>query len=90
MELAGGSLHYAIEKEKAYITGFHGQAAELVIPAVLEGYPVAEIGKKAFLSKKGLRRITLPDSLEAVGDWAFAYCAKIGRASCRERVFRAV
>lgn len=39
LELAGGSLHYAIEKEKAYITGFHGQAAELVIPAVLEGYP---------------------------------------------------
>ncbi len=88
LELAGGSLHYAIEKEKAYITGFHGQAAELVIPAVLEGYPVAEIGKKAFLSKKGLRRITLPDSLEAVGDWAFAYCANLWEAVFPERNIR--
>lgn len=88
LELAGGSLHYVIEKDKAHITGFHGQAADLVIPGALEGYPVAEIGKKAFLSKKRLRRITLPESLEAVGDWAFACCANLVEAVFPEKNIR--
>ena len=36
--------------------------------------PVGKIGKKAFLSKKYLRRITVPATVTEVGDWAFAYC----------------
>lgn len=74
LELAGGSLYYSIREGKASVTGFHGQAPEVVIPETIEGCPVAEIGKKAFLSKKRLRRVTLPEGIEEVGDWAFAYC----------------
>ena len=36
--------------------------------------PVKSIAKKAFLSKKYLRSVTVPDTVEEVGDWAFAYC----------------
>lgn len=36
--------------------------------------PVISIGKKAMLSCKNLRSIRLPDSIEEVSDWAFAYC----------------
>ncbi|MCR5500158.1 MAG: leucine-rich repeat domain-containing protein [Acetatifactor sp.] len=36
--------------------------------------PVAGIGKKAFLSKKYLRSVTIPAGVAEVGDWAFAYC----------------
>ena len=36
--------------------------------------PVKSIGKKAFLSKKYLRSVTIPESVTEVGDWAFAYC----------------
>ena len=36
--------------------------------------PVTAIGKKAFLSKKHLRSVTIPASVTEVGDWAFAYC----------------
>jgi len=36
--------------------------------------PVAGIGKKAFLSKKYLRSVTIPAEVAEVGDWAFAYC----------------
>lgn len=87
LELDGG-LRCVIEKEKACITGYHGAAGELVIPDVLEGCPVTEIGKKAFLSRKGLRKITLPDSLETVGDWAFACCTNLREAVFPEKDIR--
>ena len=35
---------------------------------------VIGIEKKAFLSKKYLRSVTVPASVKEVGDWAFAYC----------------
>ncbi len=72
--IAGGSLHYTIEKEEAVITGFSGLAGEVQVPQTLEGLPVTSIGKKAFLSKKFLRRLRLPDTVGEIGDWAFAYC----------------
>lgn len=74
LELAGGSLRYEIRDEGVCITGFHGLASEVVIPGVIDGCPVTEIGKKAFLSKKNLRRAALPEEICRVGDWAFAYC----------------
>ena len=36
--------------------------------------PVRALAKKMFLSKKYLRSVVVPASVESVGDWAFAYC----------------
>lgn len=74
LELTGYSLRYETESGGVRITDFHGMASEAAIPEEIAGYPVTEIGKKAFLSKKRLRRVTLPRSIREVGDWAFAYC----------------
>lgn len=88
LELAGGSLYYEIEKESVRITDFHGMASEAAIPEEIEGYPVTEIGKKAFLSKKRLRRVTLPRSIREVGDWAFAYCDSLREVCLPEKEIR--
>ncbi|MGN0402873.1 MAG: leucine-rich repeat protein [Acetatifactor sp.] len=77
VELAGGSLRYEIREGKALVTSFSGTASEVVLPGQLEGCPVTAVGKKAFLSRKQLRRITLPGTLEEIGDWAFAYCSSL-------------
>lgn len=74
---AGGSLYYGIENGKAVITRFQGSAAEVRLPERIEDMPVACIGRKAFLSRKNLRRVFLPDSVEEIGDWAFAYCESL-------------
>ena len=37
-------------------------------------FPVRALAKKVFLSKKYLRSVVVPASVESVGDWAFAYC----------------
>lgn len=50
--------------------------------------PVKGIAKKAFLSKKYLRSVTVPASVEEVGDWAFAYCDALREVSFGERDVR--
>ena len=77
--LSVGSLYYEkIVTEHAgeglCITRLQGLAGEVEIPAQIEGTPVLAIGRKAFLSKKNLRKVTVPETVVEVGDWAFAYC----------------
>lgn len=74
-----GVLQYGIYGETAQIVGYRGKDTELVIPAVIDGCAVTHIGKKAFLSNKMLRQISLPESIERIDDWAFAYCAKLNK-----------
>lgn len=78
LELADGSLYYEIDEERdrrtVRITRFQGNSSRLKVPDEIEGLPVVRIDRKAFLSRKNLRRVVLPSTVEEVGDWAFAYC----------------
>lgn len=94
LKIAGGSLFYQIQKNEVCILRFQadrmggaGAAAlgELRIPEQVEGMPVTSIGKKAFLSKKYLRRVILPDTIKEVGDWAFAYCSGLKEVELPKR-----
>lgn len=89
LEIAGGSLYYRVENGKIIVTGFQGTGASVELPEQIEGLPVAGIGKKAFLSRKNLRRVILPDSIEEIGDWAFAYCGGLREVKlpCRKVLF---
>ncbi|MBP5281185.1 MAG: leucine-rich repeat protein [Lachnospiraceae bacterium] len=82
--LPEGSLYYEVQRgvdgqKAAVVTRYQGLASHVVIPDRLPGegaglLPVVSVGKKAFLSKKYLRSVTVPSSVTEVGDWAFAYC----------------
>lgn len=74
LEIAGSSLYYEQKQNSIIITRLQGPASEVKVPEEIEGLPVREIAKKAFLSKKFLRKISLPETVEEIGDWAFAYC----------------
>lgn len=77
LSTAHGVLQYTINGQTAEIIGYTGKDTELVIQAQLAGFPVTHIGKKAFLSNKMLRVVSLPESVVRIDDWAFAYCAKL-------------
>lgn len=83
-----GIIHYKIEKDHVIITGFGGYAADLLLPPEIEGCPVTAIDRKAFLSRKSLCRVSLPDCLEEVGDWAFAHCVSLEEVSFPNREVR--
>ena len=74
-----GVLSYKTDGEAAEITGYRGKDTEIAVPSEAGGCPVTCIGKKAFLSNKMLKEISLPESVVRIDDWAFAYCAKLAR-----------
>ena len=83
-----GVLCYEIRNAGAVVTAFRGTAATVVIPGQLDTVPVTGVGAKAFLSRKQLRRVILPDTVEEIGDWAFAYCENLKEIELPNRHIR--
>ena len=75
----GGQLEYAPYKGGVSIRRYRGIEEKLNIPAYIGEKPVIAIEKKAFLSCKSIREITLPDTIEEIGDWAFAHAEHLKR-----------
>lgn len=74
-----GNLYYTFREGQdgentVCITRYQGLAGEVNIPEQIEAYPVTVIARKAFLSKKNLRKVTVPVGVKEIEDWAFAYC----------------
>ena len=74
-----GSLEYKVSENGVHITGYQGKDSEIAVPDMIDGCPVTCIGKKAFLSNKLLKQITLPESVVRIEDWAFAFCARLNK-----------
>lgn len=74
-----GVLEYRLYGDKMGITGYRGKDTEVSVPETIDGYLVTRIGKKAFLSNKMLKQISLPESIIQIEDWAFACCGKLSR-----------
>jgi hypothetical protein len=79
MDTEHGALQYSVSRNGVCITGYRGKDSEVTIPAMIEGCPVTCLGKKAFLSNKMLKQITLPATVVRIEDWAFAFCGKLAR-----------
>jgi hypothetical protein len=47
------------------------------IPAYIEDKPVGTIGKKAFLGRKLLNYVVIPETVAVIEDWAFAHCTAL-------------
>lgn len=68
-----GTLAYMEEKNGICIKRYRGIGTKAVVPEYIDGQPVISIGRKAFLSRKTLQEIVLPDTIKEIGDWAFAH-----------------
>jgi len=59
------------------ITGYTGDAAEIVIPGEIDGYIVQSISNNAFKGNTAITSVTLPDTIESVGANAFQNCTNL-------------
>lgn len=89
-KIAVGEKEYRFGRigERAEVTGYSGQDIRLEVPPQIEGYPVSCIARKAFLGKKDLYAVALPESVEEIGDWAFANCTGLVEVSLPKREIR--
>ena len=63
---------YIIENKQVTITGFyyHNIDSELIIPDIIENYPVVAIADNAFMQAY-LTRVVIPEGVETIGKHAF-------------------
>lgn len=71
---AGDYTYVVLEDGTAEIAKYSGDAAEVSIPAELDGYPVTGIGEMAFDRLDNLRVIHIPEGIIRIGDKAFYGC----------------
>jgi len=58
------------------IQGYKGSAKEVIIPSVIEGFPVVELGYKAFQESK-IVSVIIPDNVTLINSFAFSDCTSL-------------
>ncbi len=74
--IAGDYKYTLTEDGSAVIVKYTGREKDLMIPAVLDGHTVTEIGDEAFLAF-GMTSVTIPDSVIHIGINPFYWCTKL-------------
>ncbi len=83
----GGQLAYVPYKNGIAIKRYRGIAAKVKVPDTIDEKPVTAVEKKAFLSCKTIKEISLPDTIEEIGDWAFAHAEHLRTVTIPNRAF---
>ena len=85
---ASGDFSYEVlEDGTCSVTGYNGTAAELSIPAEIDGYLVTQIGDYAFSTCGDLiTGVTLPESVTTIGYSAFDGCTGLTAVTIPESV----
>lgn len=71
------------------IEGYLGGGSVLDIPASINGKPVEEIGRWAFMMNERIEEVIIPDGLKTIGEGAFSACdgiKKVTLGSTLERI----
>ena len=73
-----GDYEYVLHVDgSAEITAYTGEAAELEIPAALDGHAVTAIGPEAFYRRDSLAGVTIPNSVTTLTGNPFSYCERL-------------
>ncbi len=81
-------LVYTLSEDGTYyiVSGYEGEATEVVIPSEYEGLPVKEIGNTAFFSCQNLVSIEIPDSVITIGFNVFYKCTSLKNIALSDSV----
>ncbi|MBR1824379.1 MAG: leucine-rich repeat domain-containing protein [Ruminococcus sp.] len=74
-----GDFDYEIYEGRTIITKYNGNAANVELPAEIEGVPVCEVGFYCFEANYQLESVTLPETVDIIGEGAFMDCASLSQ-----------
>ena len=74
---ADNGLKYTVDNEAVTITGYDGEAAEVVIPAEISGVAVKIIGGEAFRNKNTMTNVSIPEGIVTIEAKAFENCTAL-------------
>ena len=77
---------YRVENGEAAITGYEGDATELILPVWAGGVYVAAIDEFAFASRYDITSVVIPSSVKTVGEYAFYNCRGLTNVSFADGV----
>lgn len=66
-------MKFRKENTNCFLERYDGGETNITVPAIADALPVTKIGTKAFLSCKSVIHLILPETIEEIGDWAFAH-----------------
>lgn len=72
---------YTVNDGKITITHYEGEDETADIPSDIDGLPVTEIGKGAFMYSPTLKKITIPASVTSIHSSSFAGCVALAEIS---------
>ena len=68
---------FEIIDQAATITAYLGKEKNVVIPAMIQGYPVTTVGDFAFEGLRRIKSVTIPKSVTRIGEFAFVSCSSV-------------
>ena len=74
-----GVFYSLSEEGYVIVEGFKPAGSVLEIPAEIEGLPVRRIADQACRGNAAITEIRIPESVETIGEWAFAECPNLLR-----------
>ncbi|MDE7348851.1 MAG: leucine-rich repeat protein [Clostridia bacterium] len=81
-EPAQGELKWSLgDNGEITITGFSGNATEVVIPSTIDGHKVTGIADYAFYNLIGMTSISIPETVTNIGQNSFTGCKNITQAT---------
>ena len=70
-------LEFTSDKKAVIIKQYIGSDSNVIIPAEIGGYPVTEIGYRAFAYNNNLKSVVIPGSVRFIGNEAFLWCENL-------------
>ena len=70
-------LVYTVTDGCVTVVGYTGSEKNLIIPETIDGYPVTNIGPRAFYGCSTLQFVVIPEGVTAIEHNAFAWCANM-------------
>lgn len=80
------NYEYEVKNDSIVINKYIGNEIHVVLPEEIDGHPVRRVNDYAFVDRRDVLEISLPETIETIGGHAFYNCRALKRLELFDRV----